>query len=421
MDTPPRIPCPPRSSPRSARASPRSPPTGRCSTTPAAAFRSAGVIDASASYMARYAVQLGASYELSARATERVAAGHRAAERLVGAAPGEVVLGASTTANLRLLARALRPLFAPGDEVVVTDLDHESNIGPWRALAEDGVVRARVALPARDRRAGRRGPRPLLTPRTRLVCFTHCSNVVGTIHDAAAIIRRVHEAGALACVDGVAFAPHRRVDVKALDADFYAVSLYKVYGPHLGLLYGRARTAAPRAFAEPLLLRRGRGPLQARARRRPARAGRVAARDPRPPARGRGGPARRCRGPRRRRARAPGTRVRRDRAPRGRARRAAARVPARAARRAPGGRADGRSGAPRADRGVQRRRPRRRGDPGARSTPRASRSATATSTRTARSRRWACSSAGGIVRVSMVHYNTPDEVGRLIDALDAAL
>ncbi len=199
----------------------------------------AGVIENVRDYMMRHAVQLGASYELSAQATARVAAGHRAAERLVGAAPGEVVLGSSTTANLRLLARALRPLFAPGDEVVVTDLDHESNIGPWRALAEDGVVvrewRFRPAtgeLAVEDLDA-------LLTPRTRLVCFTHCSNVVGTIHDAAAIIRRVHDAGALACVDGVAFAPHRRVDVKALDADFYAVSLYKVYGPHLGLLYGR--------------------------------------------------------------------------------------------------------------------------------------------------------------------------------------
>ena len=78
-----------------------------------------------------------------------------------------------------------------------------------------------------------------VTPRTRLVCFTQCANVVGTIHDAAAIVRRVHDAGALACVDGVAFAPHRRVDVRALDADFYLLSIYKVMGPHLGLLYGK--------------------------------------------------------------------------------------------------------------------------------------------------------------------------------------
>ena len=199
----------------------------------------AGVIERVRAYMSGLAVQLGASYALSARATSQVAEGHRAAERLVNAEPGEVVLGSSTTANLRLLARALRPTWGAASEVVVTNLDHEANIGPWRELEKDGVQvrewRCRpetMALHLDDLE-------PLLTPRTRLVCFTHCSNVVGTLHDAAAFIRRIHEAGALACVDGVAFAPHRLVDVKALDADFYAVSLYKVYGPHLGLLYGK--------------------------------------------------------------------------------------------------------------------------------------------------------------------------------------
>ena len=189
--------------------------------------------------MREHPVQLGASYALSRRASESVAAGHRAAEQLVNADPGEVFLGASTTANLRLLARALLPGFAQGDEVVVTDLDHEANIGPWRALEAEGLTvrewrfrRDTAALQVEDLD-------PLLTPRTRLVCFTHCSNVVGSIHDAEAIIRRIHEAGALACVDGVALAPHRRVDVKALDADFYAVSLYKTFGPHLALLYGK--------------------------------------------------------------------------------------------------------------------------------------------------------------------------------------
>lgn len=197
------------------------------------------VADRVAAYMRGHAVQLGATYELSARAAAEVAAGHRATERLVGAAPGEVVLGASTTANLRLLARALAPLWGPGDEVVVTDLDHESNVGAWRALEREGIgVREwrfrpeTAALHAEDLE-------PLLGPRTRLVAFTHCSNVVGTIHDAAALVRRIHAAGAMACVDGVAFAPHRLVDVTAIGADFYAVSLYKTYGPHLALLYGR--------------------------------------------------------------------------------------------------------------------------------------------------------------------------------------
>ena len=214
--------------------------------TPWALFDNAGgsvplgsVIERVSTYMRSHAVQLGASYELSERATAQVALGHRAAERLVNALPGEVVLGASTTANFQLLARSLRPRFETGDEIVVTDLDHESNIGPWRALEAEGL-RIRewrfrpesAALHADDLDA-------LLGPRTRLVCFTHCANVVGTIHDAAGFIRQIHAAGALACVDGVAYAPHRRVDVKALDADFYGVSLYKTFGPHLGLLYGK--------------------------------------------------------------------------------------------------------------------------------------------------------------------------------------
>lgn len=199
----------------------------------------AGVVDRVASHMRETPVQLGASYALSERATAAVAAGHRAAERLVGAGEGEVLLGASTTTNLALMARALAPTFAAGDELVVTNLDHEANVGAWRALAAHGLVVREWALRPDDAALHVEDLEPLLNARTRLVAFTHVSNVVGTIHDAAAIVRRVHAAGALACVDGVAFAPHRLVDVKACGADLYAVSLYKVYGPHLALLYGR--------------------------------------------------------------------------------------------------------------------------------------------------------------------------------------
>lgn len=199
----------------------------------------AGVIDGVRDYMSRWQVQTGASYRHSAIAAERVAAGTAACARLINASPDEVVLGASTTMNVRVLAQALRPALAPGDEIVVTNLDHESNIGPWRELEAAGVVVREWRFDPDTLELGLAALEPLLTPRTRLVCFTQCANVVGTIHDAAAIVRRVHAAGALACVDGVAYAPHRRVDVKALDADFYLVSLYKVLGPHLGLLYGK--------------------------------------------------------------------------------------------------------------------------------------------------------------------------------------
>ena len=197
------------------------------------------VVDAAADYMRRYQVQLGASYEISARASEMVKAGHDALAAYVNAEPGEVVLGPSTTVNMHHLARALRPLWKEGDEVVVTNLDHETNVAPWRGLEATGIVIREWKFRPETMALEIEDLEPLLNERTRLVAFTHCSNIVGGIHDVAAISRRIHKAGALSCVDGVAFAPHRQIDVKAWDVDFYGLSLYKTYGPHLGLLYGK--------------------------------------------------------------------------------------------------------------------------------------------------------------------------------------
>jgi cysteine desulfurase family protein (TIGR01976 family) len=199
----------------------------------------AGVIERVHDYMSRWQVQLGATYHHSATAAALVAEGQRAMARLVNASADEVVIGPSSTMNVRTLSRALLPLFRPGDEIVVTNLDHETNIGAWRALEAEGLVIREWRFDPERLELTLEGLEPLLHQSTRLVCFTHCSNLIGTVHDAAAIIRRVHDAGALACVDGVACVPHRRVDVKALDADFYFLSIYKVFGPHLGMLYGK--------------------------------------------------------------------------------------------------------------------------------------------------------------------------------------
>lgn len=196
------------------------------------------VIDRVREHMERLPVQLGASYGLSAEARANVEAGRAAAARLLGASPREVVLGASSTTLLQQLASALRKGWEAGDEILVTNLDHEANIGPWRKLEETGIV-------VREWRVGADGELDLeqldglLTERTRMVAVPHVSNVVGSIVDVAEVARRAHAAGALCCADGVAYAPHRRVDVNALGVDFYAVSLYKVYGPHLGVLFGR--------------------------------------------------------------------------------------------------------------------------------------------------------------------------------------
>ena len=215
--------------------------------TPWALFDNAGgsvparqVVERVTDYMSRLQVQHGASYELSREAGEALESGRRAAERLLGAEPGEVAFGPSSTVLVHLLAQALRPLWSEGDELIVTSLDHETNVGPWRALEASGIRVREWDFDPETQRLELEGLEPLLNQRTRLVAFTHCSNVVGSIHDVAAIAERVRAAGALSCVDGVAYAPHRCVDVKALGADFYFASLYKLYGPHMGALYGRS-------------------------------------------------------------------------------------------------------------------------------------------------------------------------------------
>ena len=193
-----------------------------------------------ADYLRRYMIQVGASYPLSQRATGIVAEAHELAEQLVGAQPGEVAIGSSTTLNAKLLALALRPLWRPGDKVIVTDLDHESNIGPWAALADSGVEVATWRLRPETASLELEDLEALLDERVKLVCMTHCANVVGQILDVKAAAAMVHQVdGAQLCVDGVAYAPHRLVDVAALDVDYYLLSLYKVYGPHQGLLWGR--------------------------------------------------------------------------------------------------------------------------------------------------------------------------------------
>jgi cysteine desulfurase family protein (TIGR01976 family) len=213
------------------------------------------VADAVHDHLRRLGAQVGATHARSLEVAARVQRGREAMAGLFGARPEEIVLGASTTANVRLLARALRPLFGPGDEVVVTDLDHESHIGPWRDLEREGVVVREWNFDRATQALTLEGLERVLTPRTRLVCFTHCANIVGRIHDAKAFVRRIHAAGALACVDAVAYAPHRRVDVAALGADFTLVSLYKLFGPHVGLLHGRhellVRAASQNHFFKP--------------------------------------------------------------------------------------------------------------------------------------------------------------------------
>ncbi|MDG4650417.1 cysteine desulfurase-like protein [Roseibacterium sp. SDUM158017] len=199
------------------------------------------VADRLTEYLLSSNVQLGASYAASARAGGMVHAGRQALATLVNAArPEEIVMGATSTQLFDQLARALVQTWTPGDEVIVTNFDHEANIGPWRKLEAQGIVIREWTLPA----GGAHMPdlddlQDLLSDRTRLVAVTHASNIFGSIMPIATIADLVHSSGALLCVDGVAYAPHRAIDVQALGADFYGFSVYKTYGAHFAALYGR--------------------------------------------------------------------------------------------------------------------------------------------------------------------------------------
>lgn len=185
-------------------------------------------------------VQTGGTYAVSVKAKEAVELARAALTTLVNASrPEEIVMGPSTTVLLQQLARAMRRQFSSGDEIIVTDADHESNIGPWLGLAEQGVTIKTWRLNQATFELDLSDLEKLMMPRTKLVCVSHVSNVLGTINPVAEIAKIAHRHGARICVDAVAYAPHGAIDVKAWDVDYYVFSLYKVFGPHHAVLYGK--------------------------------------------------------------------------------------------------------------------------------------------------------------------------------------
>jgi cysteine desulfurase family protein (TIGR01976 family) len=198
------------------------------------------VVDRIADYLLTSDVQLGASYAVSQLATDRVSKATQAVATLLHAADvSEVVMGSSTSLLLRILAHCLGQTFRPGDQVIVTNCDHEANISPWVDLQKQGVEVKFWRLNPETLQLHLEDLQPLLTPQTRLVAFTHTSNILGTINPIKQITELAHAHGAMVCVDGVGYAAHRLVDVQAWDVDFYAFSFYKVYGPHYAVLYGK--------------------------------------------------------------------------------------------------------------------------------------------------------------------------------------
>lgn len=200
----------------------------------------AGVVEKINHYLFTRNVQTGGTYELSVKAAEALLEGRRAMMHLINAErPEEIIFAASSSVALKNLARAMAGQLEPGDEIVVTNSDHESNIGPWTELEKQGILIKVWKLNKETLELDLDELEKLLTERTRLVCVTHVSNILGTINPIGEIARLVHEKGARLCVDSVAYAPHRRLDVKALEVDYLVFSAYKTYGPHFAVLYGR--------------------------------------------------------------------------------------------------------------------------------------------------------------------------------------
>ncbi|MFI5226740.1 MAG: cysteine desulfurase-like protein [Candidatus Limnocylindrales bacterium] len=204
------------------------------------------VIDAVVRYYETSNANDGGAFGTSRRSDAIVDEAHRALADFLGAESGdEIKTGANMTSLTFHVSRSIGATLAPGDEVVVTTLDHEANVSPWRAMAADrGATVRTVDIRPEDGTLDLDDFDAKLSSRTRLVAVGYASNALGTINPVAEIVRRAHAVGALAYVDAVHFAPHGPIDVRGLDADLLACSVYKFFGPHLGVLYGKAAVLA---------------------------------------------------------------------------------------------------------------------------------------------------------------------------------
>ena len=199
------------------------------------------VIDAMSGFMTRGGSNLGGSFDTAVETQEVVEAARLAAADLLGAQPAEVVFGQNMTSLTFSMSRALAATWQPGDEIVVTELDHDANITPWvMAAAERGVTVRHIDFQP-DGPLDYDGLEAVLGGRTRLVAATAASNALGTRTDVARIAAAASAVGALSYIDGVHNTPHSAVDVAAWDCDFYVCSAYKFFGPHTGILFGKQR------------------------------------------------------------------------------------------------------------------------------------------------------------------------------------
>jgi cysteine desulfurase family protein (TIGR01976 family) len=199
------------------------------------------VVGAMADYLINHNANTHWAYPTSEETDALIAKSRSLLAALLNAAPNEIAFGANMTTLTFHLARALGRGWGPGDEVIITELDHHANQGPWRAIEKERGITIRVVpidLTTYELDWG--ALERAFTPRTKLLAITAGSNALGTMPDVTAAARLAHAAGALCFVDAVHYTPHGVVDVRAFDCDFLACSAYKFYGPHIGVLYGKA-------------------------------------------------------------------------------------------------------------------------------------------------------------------------------------
>ncbi len=197
------------------------------------------VIDRLTEFMKSTKVQPYAEYPMSKIAGQNMDRATELFSKMINSKKNEILIGGSTSINLYVLSNALKKYIAQGDEVIVTNQDHEANISPWRRLTESGakIVEWKFNLNSHELEISKL--KELITSKTKILAVTHCSNIVGSINNLREICKIAHKNNIIVIGDGVSYAPHGFPNVKELDVDFYTFSLYKTYGPHLALLYGK--------------------------------------------------------------------------------------------------------------------------------------------------------------------------------------
>ena len=197
------------------------------------------VIDKLTEFMTSTKVQPYAEYPMSKIAGENMDKATNLFAKMINAKSNEILIGGSTSINLYVLSNALKHIINPGDEVIVTNQDHEANISPWRRLKDYGANIVEWKFNYDDHELKISDLNKLINSKTKILAVTHCSNIVGSVNNLKEISELAHKNNIIVIGDGVSYAPHGFPNVKELDVDFYTFSLYKTYGPHLALLYGK--------------------------------------------------------------------------------------------------------------------------------------------------------------------------------------